>query len=229
MNKIIDLHTHVLPGIDDGSKSVEDSEKILRMLAEQGVTDVCLTSHFYPHLKSAELFLKDRQEAFDKISHLFAPLGLTPHIGAEVKYSGTLFAREELNSLCLDNGNYLMLELPAHEMELNALISVVDRFYANFGVSVIIVHPERYSYVFKGAVLSALTDAGCLIQIDNEALENRAVAKKVMKYYQAGLIHLAASDCHDSTERRPNMDLLLNAGDFGKMMLENAEEVLFGQ
>ena len=63
MNKIIDFHSHILPGIDDGSESVEQSIAMLRMEAEQGITHVVATPHFYPRHDTPQRFLQRRKDA----------------------------------------------------------------------------------------------------------------------------------------------------------------------
>ena len=63
MSEIIDFHTHVLPGIDDGSCNVEESIALLRKEAEQGITHVIATPHFYPRYDTPEHFLERRAEA----------------------------------------------------------------------------------------------------------------------------------------------------------------------
>ena len=68
MSGIIDFHSHVLPGIDDGSKSVEQSIAMLKREAEQGITHVVATPHFYPQEDRPEKFLRRREKAFEKVT-----------------------------------------------------------------------------------------------------------------------------------------------------------------
>lgn len=64
---MIDFHSHILPGIDDGSASVEESLKLLEMLAEQGVKTVVATPHFYPDRTSVSDFLRRRDAAYQRL------------------------------------------------------------------------------------------------------------------------------------------------------------------
>ena len=81
--QLFDMHSHILPGIDDGAKTVEDSLELLSCLKNQGVTNVCLTPHFYTNEISLEDFIAERAEKFEKFKpHI--PNGMNIVLGTEV-------------------------------------------------------------------------------------------------------------------------------------------------
>ncbi|MBP5662532.1 MAG: hypothetical protein J6X30_05215 [Clostridia bacterium] len=204
----IDLHTHVLPGIDDGSASVEESKTILQLLKQQGLTDVCLTPHFYAHRMSMEKFLARREHAFEQIADSFTQLGLTPHMGAEVFFEDSLFGSDTLTPLCLDGGSYILIELSSATTDEKWVKDHLNRLFANYSVIPILVHLERYRHFFRDDFLEEILQMGCHVQFDIGALAYRWQRKHILHMLDNGLIELVGSDCHDSIKRPPNFDLL---------------------
>lgn len=202
----IDIHTHILPFVDDGAKNEAESKAMLEMLKKQGITDVCFTPHYDPRTSSKEQFAAKRQEAYNRISEAVAETGITPHFGAEVKLYPNLFNNGDLDPLCIDGGKYILIELP---FEPTGETAVIDRLYklcADYSVVPIVVHPERYKKFFNENFLCEACNAGCLIQVDNEVFGKVLLRGKVKRFIDEGLVHLIASDCHNTTERRPNFD-----------------------
>ena len=109
---MIDFHSHILPGMDDGSKNIEESLALLRMLAEQGVKKVVATPHFYANDESVEKFLARRQQSYESLRAAL-PAGM-PEIllGAEVRYYQGISRLKELKELCVQGSNLLLLERP---------------------------------------------------------------------------------------------------------------------
>lgn len=111
---ICDLHSHILPGMDDGCKTVGESMQVLRDSWEQGITAMFATPHYYP-VESVDAFLTRRRNAWQKLSeHMQQSSEQMPKIclGAEVAYRPGLCYEEDLRALCLGNSRYLLLELP---------------------------------------------------------------------------------------------------------------------
>ena len=93
--QLFDMHSHILPGIDDGAKTVEDSLELLSCLKNQGVTNVCLTPHFYTNEISLEDFIAERAEKFEKFKpHI--PNGMNIVLGTEVYVTKYLFNNENI-------------------------------------------------------------------------------------------------------------------------------------
>lgn len=203
-----DIHTHILPGMDDGAKDVEQSKIMLMMLKDQGITDVVLTPHYYPFEAPLKTFLKKRTECFEKVKDTFTELGLKAHIGAEVYFSDVLFAQDNLADLCIDGKNYLMLELPFGEKNRKKIIDSLYRLSGNYSVKIILAHLNRYPKFFKRDFMFEVSRIGCLVQVDANVLNNVFKRKKVLKYINEGLINLVGSDCHNTNTRKPVFDSL---------------------
>lgn len=203
-----DIHTHILPAMDDGAKDKEQSKIMLQMLKEQGITDVVLTPHYYPFESPLKSFLKKREECYEAIKDTFTELGLTAHIGAEVYFSDVLFAQDSLNELCIDGGNYILIELPFGETKKQKIIDSLYQLSGNYSVRIILAHLNRYPKFFKKDFMYEVSRIGCLVQVDAKVLDNVFKRKKVLKYIDEGLINLVGSDCHNSTTRKPTFDFL---------------------
>ena len=109
---MIDLHSHILPQMDDGSRSVDESLQMLAALAAQGVTDVAATPHFYASENSPERFLARRRHAWQRLApHLTASLPAV-HLGAEVLFFEGIAGYDKLTQLCLTGTDALLLEMP---------------------------------------------------------------------------------------------------------------------
>ncbi|MBE7092346.1 MAG: hypothetical protein E7365_04130 [Clostridiales bacterium] len=208
--RLYDIHTHIIPGIDDGAINREQSIEMLKMLKEAGITDVVLTPHYYPFEMPLKSFLKKRQMCFDEIKDVFDELGLKAHLGAEVYLSDVLFALENINELCIDGKNYLLLELPYGEKNKQKIINALHQINANYSAKIILAHLNRYPRFFKKDSLYELNMMGCYIQVDSYLFNCSFKRKKILKLIDMGLVHFVGSDCHNSTTRKPAFDLLKN-------------------
>ena len=105
--KVVDFHTHILPGIDDGSSSVEESLAMLQMEKEQGASLVVATPHFYPQNDRPEKFLQRRKAAFEQLTEKISPDDKLPQIilGAEVYYFKGIGQWEGLRDFAIENTN----------------------------------------------------------------------------------------------------------------------------
>ena len=111
---LIDFHTHILPCLDDGSKSVEMSLSMLREETEQGVRHVVLTPHFYARHDDPDRFLASREAAAEALKAAVAEVpGLpTLHLGAEVAYFRGMSDCEILRDFCIGRTECILVELP---------------------------------------------------------------------------------------------------------------------
>lgn len=204
--RFFDTHTHILPGIDDGSKNKEESLNMIKMLGEQGITDIILTPHFYNYETTLEKFVKKRNDAFDEIKEFFGEI--TPHLGAEVYLVDTIFGIEDITELCIDKSNYILVELPFNEHNQGKVISMINRLCATFQVIPILAHIEKYHSFFNAEFLREVSKIDCLVQIDIDSLKHPLLRRKINKFIERGYIQFVGSDCHNLKERRPNFDVL---------------------
>ena len=111
---MIDIHCHILPGVDDGAENLTQSQLLLDLQRQSGVDCLYLTPHFYPDEEKLDAFLSKRQKAWDDLSADFDSLDkLQLRLGAEVGYCRELLSLD-LQKLTLGESNYLLLELPLY-------------------------------------------------------------------------------------------------------------------
>ena len=198
-----DLHTHILPGMDDGAKDAAAAAAMLRMEAEQGVAGVALTPHFYRADETPERFLARRGAAWERLrDSLEGETGLPALVlGAEVAWTPNLDRWDELEALCLGGSRYMLLELPFAPWSG----SLIDQLYNLLGkgcVTPVLAHLERYARVQKREHLRELLRMGLPIQVSAGCLLRPGSAWRALRLIKSGRSVLVASDCH-GTERRP--------------------------
>lgn len=192
-----DLHTHILPGMDDGAKELASAMALLEQEALQGVRHVALTSHYHCETEPPADFLIRRERAFSALSNSI-PAGMTVKLGCEVFFSPQLVSMD-VQRLCLAGTNYLLLELPL--LQKPAFLREVLANLRSRGIVPLIAHVERYLYIQKDpALLVDWIGLGALIQVNAASLSGRggAFARKLIRW---GLVHVLASDAHSIAYR----------------------------
>lgn len=203
----IDFHTHILPAVDDGSSSIEESVELLKMQKQRGVSTVVATPHFYPHRDKPERFLERRNKAFQKLQEEIAGQQLPEVIlGAEVYYFNGISQWEGLKDLTIGETNYLLLEMPGTQWT-DRMLEDINGIYIKQGIIPIIAHIERYISFFNWRkILKKLAELQVVIQVNGSFfLEHGKFAFKMLK---EGYIDIIASDCHNTTSRKPNLHLV---------------------
>lgn len=112
-----------------------------------------------------------------------------------------------LNFCALTEKKHILIEMPFEPISENAVIDRLYKLCADYSVIPILVHPERYKKFFNENFLCEACNAGCLVQVDNEVFGNIFLRGKAKRFVEDGLVHLIASDCHNTSDRRPNFDV----------------------
>lgn len=201
---IIDFHSHILPGIDDGSQSVAESLELLNIQKEQGVEIVAATPHFYANHVSVEEFLRRRQRAFSELSAALPDDAPRIVPGAEVRYYEGISRLNDLNSLRLGNSKLLLLEMPTSvwtEYTVRELIDLCNHSQ----LRPVLAHIERYLRLQKPQVWDRLLDSGMLMQVNASFFSDFRTRRKAMRMLAYGEAHLIGSDCHNLTDRPPEL------------------------
>ncbi len=204
-----DLHTHILPAIDDGAKSVEQSVEMLQSLYEQNVKRVVLTPHYYPQNLPLDEFLTKRKMAVTELSEQDLPQELEILIGAEVRLHDALFNYSDLSPLKMQGTDYILLELPYDMKSAKAEYKKVLKLIYNYNVTPILAHIERYPLLIKEkALLQELIDEGCKLQITLSSWKSGSLFHKMrmLKLLQKDMIHCLGTDCHDMLSRAPDYE-----------------------
>ena len=163
---IVDFHSHVLPGIDDGSRSVEESLEMLRMEYVQGIDRVVATPHFYAHRDTMEHFLQKRQAATDLLKEAAIKSSEFPEVlvGAEVYYFRGISNSEQTLGLTIEGKSCILIEMPYAEWT-ESMYQELETIYMRFGITPIIAHIDRYIRPFHARnILNRLAELPVLIQ-----------------------------------------------------------------
>ena len=207
---LIDFHSHLLPGVDDGSPNVDTSIEMLKALAKQGVQKVIATPHFYATQHSPKEFLEKRNAAAEILRKAIAERGeaeALPEIllGAEVLYFTGISHSEAIKELRIENTDLLLLEMPFYPWNAAAVEEVLD-MRSNLGIVPVLAHLDRYFSLQKKNFLEEIVGEDVLVQINAEAFCEAKKVKKVLKMLDDGEINFLGSDCHNLSDRAPNFD-----------------------
>lgn len=202
---MVDLHSHILPNMDDGPRKTGDSLRLIGMEADSRVDTIVLTPHYRYGNESVEAFLKRRENSLRALKQAAGTAldSVRLLLGAEVALSPVILEREAAG-LCIEGTDYLLLELP-WDCWPAALPDMLYRMRLN-GVIPLIAHVERYDPVIRDpGVLRDMVSAGTVTQVNASSLcgPDRKARKRVCSYIQNNLVHVIASDAHSVTHRPP--------------------------
>lgn len=207
MTQRIDFHTHILPQMDDGSRSLEESAAILREEVRQGITTVALTPHFYPGQCSPEAFVQQRQRAWELLKAHWQEELPRLLLGAEVFYFEGIGCAEGMDGLCLEGTNLLLLEMPMCRWT-ERMLSDIIALQRHRGFQVVLAHIERYLKLQPRRNLRRLLEAGVRMQVNTAFFSHWRTRRKALSMAAKNRIHILGSDCHSMGTRKPNWDRL---------------------
>jgi protein-tyrosine phosphatase len=233
---MIDLHSHFLPGIDDGAKTIEDSVNILNELASQGVTDVVAT----PHYVEETIYTSTRQRNWELLHAVraraaAAGININLHLGNEIYINNNTIELLRAGMISpLGNSIYLLVELslsgkyPNYEGILDELVRA--------GYKVVLAHPERYATVQENfEILRPLAEMGVLFQCNLGSIigqYGKNAKKTVRRMIKENMIFAFGSDIHHT---RGTDDILLaqkklakyySETDLNKVLYENPRKII---
>lgn len=198
--KIIDIHTHIIPDVDDGARNISQSLEMLEMMIEQGVTDVIATPHVNSNATKA---IWDKQvKGFKQLKEKASHLDINLHLGAEVKYRKYLVT--DYNKYKIEDTDYILMEFSWTTKE--DIHGVLKALQEN-GLKPIIAHVERYSYLtlddykkFKENGILLQVNSGSVLDLEMDLWTENAkllIAEK--------LVDFIATDAHNTGNRVPNL------------------------
>ena len=195
-----DLHSHILMGIDDGSKSLEESLEILKKAEQAGITDIVLTPHYIKNSKY-DANNQKKEKLLNELSKEARALGINVklYLGNEVFIDNDIIKLIASKKIAkINNTRYILIELPMSSELNNALEIFFDLI--RHGYIPILAHPERYTYIQKDvSKLDKFLEIGVLLQGNYLSLYGKyghgslKVLKKLLKQKK---IHFLASDIH---------------------------------
>ncbi|PLT31778.1 tyrosine-protein phosphatase [Peribacillus deserti] len=236
---MIDLHSHILPGVDDGANSIEESLELARLAVKEGIQTLYATPHHKngSYVNERKSILKASESLNKVMQDEKIPLKIMP--GQEVRIYGEIAEDVEKAELLLigtQHGQYLLVELPSGHVPRYTERVLFD--IQLLGITPIIVHPERNAEIIERPdILFNLVDKGALTQVTASSVTGY-FGKKIKKFshdlISANLTHFIASDAHNTKSRSFNMIQTYDEieKEYGIDMIylfkENAEAVLLG-
>lgn len=206
--KMIDFHSHFLPGIDDGSKSSEMSLEMLKASADYGVKTMVATPHFYIYKNSADRFWEKRADSYEHLKKRMQGMeDELPSIvlGAEVYYFRGISHYDGLDKLKIGDTNYMLLEMP-FEKWTEKILDEVWELKKEVGITPVIAHIDRYLDFQKGTDnIERLFGMEIPIQMNAEFINGFFTRGKAIKLIKDGYVGLLGSDCHNMDKRKPNL------------------------
>lgn len=202
---MIDLHSHVLPQMDDGSANPQETATLLDMLGRQGVTTVVATPHYYATRETPEEFLQRRQDAVTRM------LPATAHqpnllLGAEIAYFSGLGVCEEIIPLRIADSKLLLIEMPFYSWS-NSLVDEICQIPGRLGLIPVLAHINRYNHSDQfPRYRQLLAESGVLFQCNAEAFHGILHRRWALDMLKQGYIHFLGSDCHNLSNRAPALD-----------------------
>lgn len=207
---MVDIHSHILPGLDDGAESLEESLVMARLAVSSGTRHMAATSHgnYYDYT------LEEYRESFERLQRELVkekiPLKLYP--GMEIfldEDAAFMVQRKEL--LSLNHTDYLLVEFPFDESEGNVLCRLRQLQKEHWRI--VLAHPERYIFVQKDPEFAYyLADQGCVLQINGGSVLGdfgSRCQRMALQLMDDGIAGVIASDAHDTEYRSPDMNRLM--------------------
>lgn len=201
---MIDFHSHILPEMDDGSRSIEESISMLDSLKRQGIDKVVATPHFYANDESVADFIARRKKSYDSLTASVTDSVPSILLGAEVKYYEGISRLADLKSLCVENSCLLLLEMPMKRWTEYVLRELVD-ISCSGKVTLVLAHVERYIRFQQPGVIDRLLRNGILLQINASFVCGLFSKRKALGLLKRQAVHFLGSDCHNMTDRPPDI------------------------
>lgn len=235
---MIDLHSHVLPGIDDGAKDIKTTLEMLEIAVEDGIKKIIATPHYYKG------YYENNYEDICKLTNQVncitkeKALDITVIPGQEIfldKHTLEMYRQGTIKGI--GGTKYMLIELPMENMPKDALDIIYELKIE--GIKPIVAHPERYNYIIESpSKINDFIREGCLFQINSGSIKG-IFGKKIKKtseiLIQNGICDFIASDAHTTGSRSPrvkdaleqlrslNISLVDNIKNNSEKLLKNLE------
>lgn len=202
----IDMHSHILPGIDDGSKDFEMTKNMLHQAREEGISEIIATPHYIPGFN--KYTMSDLLRVYNEVNNFIDEnkMGIKLHLGNELFFD--IDALDSLRSgdcFTLANSDYVLIEFSSRWNK-----DVIDNVLYNIqlaGYKLILAHVERYDIFHNPEILAEYISKGCLVQVNASSLldRSRSTIKYLYNLIDNNYVHFISSDCHSDGRRGPKL------------------------
>lgn len=211
---MVDLHSHLIWEIDDGSKSRDMTLNMLRQAAQGGTTKLVLTPHYMPGYFEATLDeVKKRTEDIIKLA-IREEINLDIYQGQEVYYTDKIYENYINNYIgTINNSRYMLIEFNMRDFSIKEAIENIYELQLK-GIVPVIAHPERYQKFIKNpSLINEFIKEGFLFQVNKDSLTGdfgKEVKKTTEIYLKNNIYSFVGSDAHRDTKRNANMQNAIN-------------------
>ena len=233
---MIDIHSHIIAGIDDGSKDIEMTINMLKKAEKSGTTDIIATPHFMRGRFEVEY--KDVVKKVEELKKIVKEnnIDINIYAGQEVYYSKNILEYYNDKMIgTINNTKYMLIELPMLEFNIDEVINTIYELQIR-GIVPIIAHPERYKQFIKNpSQINLLIKEGMLFQVNAGSINGdfgRDVKKTAIKYLNNNIYSFIGSDAHRDKGRNTDIKNVIEVLEYnqrksfinnGKAMLKNEE------
>ena len=222
-----DLHNHLLFGIDDGSKNIESSVKLLKRMKRRGVREIVLT----PHYIIGSNYNANNKSKSNRLKALQSRTSIKLYLGNEVALDNDIVSYIENGEIStINNSRYLLVEFPLNE-RLDCAEQLLDNLI-KYGIVPIIAHPERYHY-YKLNDFEKFIEMGCLLQGNITSLVSKYgsdVKNNLILLLKKDMIHVLGTDSHrnilDIKECEGELERLVSEKRFIELTEANFDKIV---
>ncbi len=232
--ELIDFHSHILPGVDDGAKDIDMSLDMLSCLSDEGIDKVVSTSHYYSQEEDISSFVLRRDKALSLLLDEIRKSEKTfPEIipASEVRIYPDMWKSEDLWKLCIGSSKHILLEMPYDKWSdwmYAEIYSLTSRGYIP-----VMAHVERYIGMQKESDIEKnLLSLGVLIQCNSSFIHTRREKKFVKSLIEKNRLFAIGSDCHNTDTRPPLLSDALGyiskkyGDDYLRILMENVQNIM---
>jgi len=207
MSSIIDFHSHVLPGIDDGSQSPDESVTMLKMMVNQGIRRVVATPHFYARYDEPKEYLLKRYDAIMALREEMERHENMPKlaVGAEVHFFPGMSHSSILSHLTIGGKRCILVEMPGSPWD-ESMYRELENISLKQDLIPVVAHVDRYISPFRTHhIPERLEELPVLVQANASFFLHSNTRRMALKMLEKDQIQLLGSDCHNLTTRKPNL------------------------
>lgn len=212
-HRLIDIHSHVIFGVDDGAQSQEDTEELLKESYAQGVRTIIATPHRRRGMFEADIEkIKENFKVVEELAKEISP-DFNIYLGSEIFYKeGELSRIEEGKYPTLAETDYVLVEF-SYEISFREMKKALNGIIL-LGLAPVVAHIERYACLEKDLThIQELINMGCYMQVNAASVlkakligdKHKHYKKRAKKYLDSELVHFIATDMHNMTTRKPHL------------------------
>ena len=235
---MIDFHCHILPGVDDGPETLEESILMLRESFLQGTDFMVSTSHFYGTDEYPMEFINRRNNAAKQMQEaMLYSAEVYPEVvlGAEVLFFPGISDAEGIDLLQIGNSGCILVEPPIAPWTED-MLDEIQQLGHNFNLTPIVAHVDRYMNILQDiSLIDRVLNRNLLVQVNGSYFLNPKSQKAAFGNLKAGKIHLIGSDCHNLDTRPPNLGMVrkrvraIHAEEEFQRLHQKAEDLLMNR